>query len=95
MPDPSPPAPCPSSPLVAADHEFIEWKSPITKHILGQAAWQLGVLGVLIFRGPELLGIADHADVAGASVHFTLVFNTFVLMQARGMHTLACIACMQ
>ncbi|KAL3319692.1 hypothetical protein Ciccas_001638 [Cichlidogyrus casuarinus] len=54
------------------------------KHILGQAFYQLLVLFVLIWHGPMIFGM-DSAlekgkDPSKPTVHFTLVFNTFVLM---------------
>lgn len=66
----------------AADHEFVDPHSPSVKHIVGQAAYQLLVMHLLVFHGPELLGVADAATLGGApSAHYTMVFNTFVLMQ--------------
>ena len=75
----------PSTPLLtwlAAEHEFVDPASPPVKHIVGQALFQLAVMYGLVFH-PELLGVPDHATLAGApSEHYTIVFNAFVLMQA-------------
>jgi Ca2+ transporting ATPase len=64
-------------------------ESMITKHMwanmLGQAAYQITVIMVLLFAGPELLGIeAGHIvekEREENSVHYTVIFNTFVWMQ--------------
>ncbi|KAL4419237.1 hypothetical protein ABPG77_010679, partial [Micractinium sp. CCAP 211/92] len=68
-------------PPFSQEHEFVDPRTPIAKHIAGQAAYQLAVLYGLIFYAPALLGIPDHSTVQGPSVHYTLVFNTFVFMQ--------------
>ena len=49
--------------------------------MVGQAVYQLGVMCTLIFWGPALLGVQEHASGA-PSEHYTIVFNSFVLMQA-------------
>lgn len=46
----------------------------VAKHILGQAAFQLSTLYVLVFHGQEILGV-------DAETCNTIVFNTFVIMQ--------------
>lgn len=55
------------------------------KHIIGQSALQLGVLFFLLASGDQLFGVEDGNLIAatggGASKHYTIVFNTFVLMQ--------------
>lgn len=53
----------------------------VTKHILGQSAFQLGVMYILVFFGDQLFGVPSASSVHGASQHYTLVFNAFVLMQ--------------
>ena len=64
--------------------------------MVGQGAYQLGVICVLLFWGAAMLGVPDHAAVAGPSEHYTIVFNAFVLMQvsrggeARGVQLAAC-----
>ncbi|BFZ08779.1 hypothetical protein BsWGS_11818 [Bradybaena similaris] len=57
----------------------------MAKNILCHAIYQLTVIAVLLFCGPELLniddGIGDVEDVhAPPSAHFTMIFNTFVFM---------------
>ena len=49
----------------------------VAKHIIGQGVVQLGLLGWLLLQstGPGSLAGVDR------SVHFTLLFNTFVFMQ--------------
>ncbi|GAB4821345.1 hypothetical protein N2152v2_008391 [Parachlorella kessleri] len=68
-------------PPFSKEHEFVDPASPPVKHILGQALFQLAVMAALVFH-PQLLGVPDHATLAGApSEHYTIVFNAFVLMQ--------------
>uniref|UniRef100_A0A7E4V3B7 Calcium-transporting ATPase n=1 Tax=Panagrellus redivivus TaxID=6233 RepID=A0A7E4V3B7_PANRE len=53
------------------------------KNIAMHALYQLGVLLVFLFRGPELFGIPSGLNAplfSPPSVHFTIVFNTFVMM---------------
>ncbi|BFZ10933.1 hypothetical protein BsWGS_13969 [Bradybaena similaris] len=57
----------------------------MAKNILWHAIYQLVVIAVLLFKGPKLLdvddGINDIEDVhAPPSIHFTMIFNTFVFM---------------
>ncbi|XP_059142779.1 plasma membrane calcium-transporting ATPase 2-like isoform X3 [Physella acuta] len=57
----------------------------MAKNILFHSIYQLTVIAVLLFKGPELLGLDDGtADVdnvhAPPSIHFTMIFNTFVMM---------------
>ena len=53
-------------------------------NMVGQAAYQVAVTMVLLFAGPEILGI-PHGDTiekqGGISVHYTIIFNAFVWMQ--------------
>jgi Ca2+ transporting ATPase len=60
--------------------------SMITKHMwanmLGQATYQITVVMVLLFPGPDLLDLeAGHKDRDVNTVHYTLIFNAFVWMQ--------------
>lgn len=64
-----------------ADHNFVDMNGPLPKHILGQAAFQLMVMAWLLGPGPDILGIDRHIVGNGPSVHHTLVFNSFVMMQ--------------
>lgn len=50
------------------------------KNIIGQTIYQLAILIHLIFSGPQLFGIRNGSSVRGPSVHFTIVFNSFVMM---------------
>jgi len=56
----------------------------MAKNILGHSVYQLIVVFLLLFK-PGLFGIAESGIGAsltsGPSVHFTIIFNTFVLMQ--------------
>ncbi|KAF3858269.1 hypothetical protein F7725_011470 [Dissostichus mawsoni] len=54
------------------------------KNIVGHAIYQLTVIFTLIYHGEILLNIASGRNAplhAPPSVHYTIVFNTFVLMQ--------------
>ena len=63
--------------------------SMITKHMfanmLGQAAYQIAVVMTLLFAGPELLNVKAGHKVEEEddenSVHYTIIFNSFVWMQ--------------
>eukprot|EP00541_Cyclophora_tenuis_P004123 CAMPEP_0116554862 /NCGR_PEP_ID=MMETSP0397-20121206/7820_1 /TAXON_ID=216820 /ORGANISM="Cyclophora tenuis, Strain ECT3854" /LENGTH=268 /DNA_ID=CAMNT_0004080055 /DNA_START=54 /DNA_END=860 /DNA_ORIENTATION=+ len=50
-------------------------------NMIGQAIYQIVVVMVLLFEGPTLLDITAGHRVDGASVHYTLIFNSFVWMQ--------------
>jgi Ca2+ transporting ATPase len=56
-------------------------------NMLGQATYQIAVVMTLLFAGPELFGIpaghiAAHSESGDdESVHYTLIFNSFVWMQ--------------
>ncbi|OQR90392.1 P-type ATPase (P-ATPase) Superfamily [Achlya hypogyna] len=52
----------------------------MTKHIMGQSLFQLTVLLVLTFYGDVLLGVPSGYKT-GPTVHYTMVFNTFVFLQ--------------
>jgi len=52
----------------------------MVKHILGQGVYQLAVMTWLLTQAPQALGIPPHLH-GDVSVHYTLVFNAFVLMQ--------------
>ena len=52
--------------------------------ILGHSLYQLIIMFVLVYAGPELFDIDDgaHRELrADPTEHFTLIFNTFVLLQ--------------
>ena len=54
----------------------------MVKGIVGQGIFQLGVMYALVFHGHTIFGVASGSETSGSpSVHYTLVFNTFVLMQ--------------
>ena len=53
----------------------------VIKHIVGQSIFQLAVMYGLVFYGDDLFGVANADTIQGASQHYTLVFNAFVLMQ--------------
>lgn len=54
----------------------------VLKGIVGQGVFQLAVMYGLVFRAPAVFGFqAGSTTSGGASVHYTLVFNAFVLMQ--------------
>ena len=74
----------------------------VLKSVAGQSAFQLAVMYALVFHGDALFGVPSAASVQGPSVHYTLVFNAFVMMQlfnqARpaapgraGIYTAACV----
>jgi Ca2+ transporting ATPase len=53
-------------------------------NMLGQATYQVIAVMVLLFEGPKILGIEDGHIVeerGDNSIHYTLIFNTFVWMQ--------------
>ncbi|XP_038068879.1 plasma membrane calcium-transporting ATPase 2-like isoform X2 [Patiria miniata] len=54
------------------------------KSIVGHTIYQLIVIFVILFAGPSLFNIEDGKSggpTGAPTVHFTLIFNTFVLMQ--------------
>lgn len=53
----------------------------VLKSIAGQSAFQLAVMFALVVHGDALFGVPPAAAAHGASVHYTLVFNAFVMMQ--------------
>ncbi|KAL3161892.1 hypothetical protein ABBQ38_008979 [Trebouxia sp. C0009 RCD-2024] len=53
----------------------------VTKHIIGQSVFQLGVMYGLVFFGDQLFGVPSASSIHGPSQHYTIVFNAFVLMQ--------------
>jgi len=62
--------------------------SMITKHMwanmIGQATYQVAVVMTLLFAGPELLNVEQGnvvEDRGENSIHYTIIFNTFVWMQ--------------
>mmetsp|Transcript_3430 Transcript_3430/g.5688 ORF Transcript_3430/g.5688 Transcript_3430/m.5688 type:complete len:1169 (+) Transcript_3430:194-3700(+) len=53
-------------------------------NMLGQATYQVVAVMVLLFAGPELLGVEPGHEVEDRkenSVHYTIIFNAFVWMQ--------------
>lgn len=58
--------------------------SMITKrmwaNMIGQAIYQVAVVMVLLFAGPNMFNIPPGDEVKN-SVHYTIIFNTFVWMQ--------------
>ena len=53
----------------------------VSKHIIGQSIFQLGVMYGLVAYGAPLFGVPEATSVQGPSQHYTIVFNAFVLMQ--------------
>ncbi|CAK5008965.1 unnamed protein product [Aphanomyces euteiches] len=57
----------------------------MTKHILGQGIFQLTILLTMTFVGDTILGIPsgrkDQRTSNDPTVHFTMIFNTFVFLQ--------------
>uniref|UniRef100_A0A183BHI8 Calcium-transporting ATPase n=1 Tax=Globodera pallida TaxID=36090 RepID=A0A183BHI8_GLOPA len=53
------------------------------RNILCHAVYQFAILMLLLFKGPELLNVDTGIDApiySPPSVHFTIIFNSFVLM---------------
>lgn len=50
------------------------------KNILGQAVYQLTIVFMLLFAGDRMLDIVSGRGDIEPSQHFTIIFNTFVLM---------------
>ena len=63
------------------EYNFVDIRGPLPKHIVGQAIYQLLVIAWLLGPAPDVLGIPRHAPGDGPTIHHTLVFNTFVMMQ--------------
>jgi calcium-translocating P-type ATPase len=56
--------------------------SPMWLNSIGQACYQLIILMVIIFKGDTLFDLGENgAGAEHPTVHFTMVFNTFVLLQ--------------
>ena len=53
----------------------------IVKSIVGQSLFQLGVMYALVYHGDAIFDVPNAMAMDGPSVHHTLVFNSFVLMQ--------------
>lgn len=53
----------------------------VLKNIAGQTMFQLAVMYWMVFVSPPVLGYDPGSSVAGASTHYTMVFNSFVMMQ--------------
>jgi len=50
------------------------------RNILGQAVYQLSIVFILLFVGDRMLNIVSGRGVLDPTQHFTVIFNTFVLM---------------
>lgn len=66
---------------VAAAHYAAPARRQVLKSVAGQSAFQLAAMYALVFHGDALFGVPPAAAVQGPSVHYTLVFNAFVMMQ--------------
>lgn len=76
----------------AADEPLI---SPtLWRNIIGQAVFQLAVMYALVTSGDAIFGVPSHAAADGPSVHYTLVFNAFVLMQLFNQVPYSCNLCL-
>ena len=53
----------------------------VVKSIVGQSIFQLGVMYALVYHSDAIFGVPNAGLMNGPSVHYTLVFNSFVLMQ--------------
>lgn len=63
-------------------HDFLfSVETPLAKHIIGHAIYQMFVLGWILNYAPNALHIAAHVPGQGPSLHHTLAFNAFVMMQ--------------
>jgi Ca2+ transporting ATPase len=63
-------------------HDFLfSTETPLAKHIMGQATYQIFVLGWILNFAPSSLGVAAHVPGQGPSLHHTFAFNSFVMMQ--------------
>lgn len=65
--------------LCADDEPLIS--APLWRNIIGQGVFQLGLMYALVTHGDALFGVPAHSSVDGPSVHYTIVFNVFVLLQ--------------
>lgn len=68
-------------PPFTESYQFLDPRRPMLKHVAGQAVFQLGVLAWLLLAAPAVLDIPAHIAGQGPSLHHTLVFNAFVMMQ--------------
>ncbi len=68
-------------PPFSANHQFLNPGAPMLKHVVGQAVYQLAALVWLLVAAPAALGFPAHLPGEGPSIHHTLVFNAFVMMQ--------------
>lgn len=55
------------------------------KNIIVQGLWQIVVLGTILFKGPEILGIPSSISVSNwdeeTGKHYSIFFNVFVMFQ--------------
>lgn len=66
----------------APNHDFLFSRdNPLAKHILGQAGYQLMVMAWILNAAPSILNFSAHVPGQGPSLHHTLAFNSFVMMQ--------------
>ena len=68
-------------PPYTESHQFLDIRGSMFKHIIGQAVYQLLALTWLLVAAPAALGVPPHIPGAGPTLHHTLVFNAFVMMQ--------------
>ncbi len=68
-------------PPFTENHKFLDPGAPMAKHVVGQVTYQLGVLVWLLVTAPAVLGLPAHIPGEGPSIHHTMVFNAFVMMQ--------------
>ncbi len=53
----------------------------ILKSIVGQSSFQLVVMYTAVFHADVLFGVPNAGLADGPSLHYSLVFNVFVMMQ--------------
>jgi magnesium-transporting ATPase (P-type) len=59
-----------------------EWPDEqVLKDIVGQSLFQLAVMYLLVFHGDAIFHVEPGYAVQGASQHYTIVFNSFVMLQ--------------
>ncbi len=57
------------------------YAAQILKSIAGQSLFQLVVMYAAVFHADALFGVPNAGLADGPSLHYTLVFNVFVMMQ--------------
>ena len=55
----------------------------VLKGVVGQCAFQLAVMGAIVFNGDAIFYVPNAAEIGSDAslLHGTLVFNTFVCLQ--------------